>query len=124
MDPRFAAGLPFLVHQVIEFVAFRDSGNFSTLSQDFPGIFLGNCRKDPRNSHSLLEFSDAMKPFSCGFPQISGAAPRIALRIGFRMAQVERAIIPKVAPRMPWNAESCSESVLATLRAFWWFPGF
>ena len=26
---------------------------------DFPGVFLGNPRTDPANSHSLLEFSDS-----------------------------------------------------------------
>ena len=59
VDPRFAAGLPFPVPQILEFTAFRDSGKcFQQLSRDFPGIFLGNPRADPRNSHSLLEFSE------------------------------------------------------------------
>ena len=26
--------------------------------RDFPGILLGNVRADPKNSHSLLEFSE------------------------------------------------------------------
>ena len=59
VDPRFAAGLPFPVPQMLEFKAFRNSGNFfQQFSRDFPGIFLGNARADPRNSHSLLEFSE------------------------------------------------------------------
>ena len=42
-----------------DFVAFRDSGRvFQQFSRDFPGVFLGNPRTDPGNSHSLLEFSD------------------------------------------------------------------
>ena len=28
VDPRFAAGLPFLVPEILEFVAFRDPGIF------------------------------------------------------------------------------------------------
>ena len=44
VDPRFPAGLPFPVPEVLEFVAFRDSGNFSS---NFPGSFPE--RKDPRN---------------------------------------------------------------------------
>ena len=31
---------------------------FQQFSRDFPAIFLGNPRADPRNSHSLLEFSE------------------------------------------------------------------
>ena len=59
VDPRFPAGLPFLVPEIQEFVAFRDSGNiFQQFSRDFPGVFLGNPRTDPGNSHSLLEFSE------------------------------------------------------------------
>ena len=36
VDPRFAAGLPFPVPEIPEFVAFRDSAN---LSSNFPGAF-------------------------------------------------------------------------------------
>ena len=47
------------VPEVLEFVAFRDSGKFfQQYSRDFPGVFLGNPRTHPTNSHSLLEFSD------------------------------------------------------------------
>ena len=58
VDPRFAAGLPFSVPEILEYVAFRDSGKyFQQFSRDFPGVFLGNPRTHPTNSHSLLEFS-------------------------------------------------------------------
>ena len=58
VDPRFTAGLPFPVPEILEFVAFRDSGKFfQQFSRDFPGVFLGNPRTHPTNSHSLLEFS-------------------------------------------------------------------
>ena len=59
VDPRFPAGLPFPVPEILEFLAFGDSGKFfQQFSRNFPGNFLQNSRKDPRNSHSLLEFSD------------------------------------------------------------------
>ena len=59
VDLRFPANLPFPVPEILEFVAFRDSGIFFQLfSRDFPGAFLGNPREDPGNSHSLLELSD------------------------------------------------------------------
>ena len=59
VDQRFAAGLPFPVPEILEFVAFRDSREiFQQYSRDFPGVFLGNPRTHPTNSHSLLEFSD------------------------------------------------------------------
>ena len=52
-------GLPFPVPEILELVAFCDSGKFFQLfSRDFPEIFLGNPRTDPTNSHSLLEFSE------------------------------------------------------------------
>ena len=58
--PRFPAGLPFPVPEILEFAAFRDSGKvFQQFSRDFPGVFLENPRTDPGNSHSLLEFSDS-----------------------------------------------------------------
>ena len=51
---RFPAGLPFPVPQILEFVAFRDSGKFfQQFCRDFPGVFLGNPRTDPGDSHSL-----------------------------------------------------------------------
>ena len=47
------------VPEILEFVAFRDSGKIiQQFSRNFPGTFLQNSRTDPRNSHSLLEFSD------------------------------------------------------------------
>ena len=49
MDQRFPAGLPFPVPEILEFVAFRDSGNvFQEFSRDFPGVFLENPRANPR----------------------------------------------------------------------------
>ena len=59
MDPRFPAGLPFPVPEILVFVAFGDSGKiFQQFSRKFSETFLQNSRKDPRNSHSLLEFSE------------------------------------------------------------------
>ena len=59
VNPRFPAGLPFPVPEILEFVAFRDSGKiFQQFSRDFPGVFPENPRTDPGNSHSLLEFSE------------------------------------------------------------------
>ena len=59
VDPRFPAALPFPVPEILEFVAFRDLGKiFQQFCRDFPRSFLGNPRTDPRNSHSLLEFSE------------------------------------------------------------------
>ena len=60
VDPRFPAGLPFLVPEILEFVAFRDSGKFfQQFSRSFPGTFLQNSCTDPGNSRSLLEFSES-----------------------------------------------------------------
>ena len=57
VDPRFPAGLPFPVSEILEFVAFRKSGkHFQQFSRNFPGVFLENPQTDPGNSHSLLEF--------------------------------------------------------------------
>ena len=68
MDPRFPAGWPFPVPQILEFIAFRDSGkNFQQFSRDFIGVFLENPRTDPGNSHSLLEFSELRKLFGPAF---------------------------------------------------------
>ena len=62
VDPRFSAGLPFPVPEILEFVAFCDSGTFfQQFSPDFPGVFLRNPRTDPGNSHSLLEFSELLR---------------------------------------------------------------
>ena len=62
VDPTFPAGLPFPVPEILEFMGFRDSGKFfQQFSRNFPGTFLQNSRKDPRNSHSLLEFSDKVQ---------------------------------------------------------------
>ena len=59
VDPRFPAGLPFPVPEILEFVAFRDSGRFfQQFSRDFPGVFPENPRTDPGNSRSPLKFSD------------------------------------------------------------------
>ena len=61
VDPRFPAGLPFSVPQILEFVVFCDSGKI--IQQFFPGLSpdfsSGTPRTDSGNSHSLLEFSDA-----------------------------------------------------------------
>ena len=52
VDPGFPAGLPFPVPEILELVAFRDSGKlFQQFSRDFPGVFLENPRTDPGNSH-------------------------------------------------------------------------
>ena len=49
--------------EILEFIAFRNSGKiFQQFSRDFPGAFLDNPRTDPRNSHSLLEFSEKKEP--------------------------------------------------------------
>ena len=57
VDPRFPAGLPFPVPQIPEFVAFGDSGKiFQQFSSRTP--------QGPRNSHSLLEFSEKSKSSS------------------------------------------------------------
>ena len=56
IDPRFPAGLPLLVPEILEFVAFRDSGKlFQQFCRDFPSP-----RTHPTNCHSLLEFSDSL----------------------------------------------------------------
>ena len=71
VDPRFPAGLPFPVPEILEFVAFCDSGNiFQQFCRSLPGSFLQNSCTDPRNSHSLLEFSDTRIKLS--FPNYLG----------------------------------------------------
>ena len=78
VDPRFPTGLPFPVPQILEFVAFGDSGKFfQQFSRNFPGTFLQNSRKDPRNSHSLLEFSDKLT--GLGTRTSFSASPFLAL---------------------------------------------
>ena len=47
VDPRFLAGLPFPVPEILEFVAFCDSGNFSS---SFPGTFLEFCSRTPEQT--------------------------------------------------------------------------
>ena len=84
MDPRFPAGLPFPVPETPEFLAFGDSGKiFQQFSWNFPGTFLQNSRKDPRNSHSLLEFSDSCceKMFHQHFSKF-GSPPQVYTKIG------------------------------------------
>ena len=55
MDPRFPAGLPFPVPEILEFVAFGASGKiFQQFSRDFPGVFLENPRTDPAAFSSFL----------------------------------------------------------------------
>ena len=57
-------GRPFPVPEMLEFVAFGNSGKFfQQFSWDFPAIFLQNSRTDPGNSHSLLEFSDILRGY-------------------------------------------------------------
>ena len=49
VDPMFAEGSPFLVPEILEFKAFRDSRNiFQQFSRNFSGALLQNSRKDPR----------------------------------------------------------------------------
>ena len=68
VDPRVPAGLPFRVPQILESVAFGDSGKIlQQFSRNFPGTFLQNSRKDPRNSHSLLEFSENSNAIGYGY---------------------------------------------------------
>ena len=72
VGPRFPAGLPFPMPEILEFVAFGNSGKFfQQFSREFPAIFLQNSRTDPRNSHSLLVFSDCCFLFSGVFPSCS-----------------------------------------------------
>ena len=48
VDPRFAEGLRFLVPEIQEFRAFRDSGKIvPTFSRNFPASFPRNPRRDP-----------------------------------------------------------------------------
>ena len=54
VDPRFPARLPFPL-------LCAPGKIFQQFSRDFPGVFLANPRTDPRNSHSLLEFSELQR---------------------------------------------------------------
>ena len=57
VDPRFPAGLPFPVPEILEFVAFGDSGKiFQQFSRNFPGTFLQNSRKDPETATAFSSF--------------------------------------------------------------------
>ena len=57
VDPRFPAGLPFPVPEIIEFVAFRDSGKFfQQFSRDFPGVFLENPQQIPETATAFSSF--------------------------------------------------------------------
>ena len=49
----------------LEFQPPRFGKSASSFSRGFPSIFLGKPRKDPRNCHSLLEFSD-LQPHTVG----------------------------------------------------------
>ena len=97
MDPRFPAGLPFPVPEILEFVAFRDSGKFfQKFSRDFPGVFLGNPRIDPGNSHSLLKFSEDSMNF--------GKAPRVSVHsVGWikLVPIVLGSVVQMLVPRLP-----------------------
>ena len=56
-DPRFPAGLPFLAPEILEFVAFRDSGKFSS---NFPGTFPEFSSRTPKQT---LETTTAFSSF-------------------------------------------------------------
>ena len=82
VDPRFPAGLPFPVPQILEFVALCDSGTFfQQFSRNFPGTFLQNSRKDPGNSHSHFEFSE----LGSG---VVGTPPNTSLHQGCKFREV------------------------------------
>ena len=96
VDPRFPAGLSFPVPEILEFVAFRDSGKiFQQFSRDFPGVFPENPRTDPGNSHSFLEFSDLCAIRLHWSPSrhrwlYPGTLPRfLSLRKGFSMSSCD-----------------------------------
>ena len=82
VDPRFPAGLPFPVPEILEFVAFRDPGKFfQQFSRSFPGTFLQNSCTDPGNRHSLLEFSEIR--LGCPSRSTFSQAPRKLLLVDF-----------------------------------------
>ena len=86
VDPRFKAGLPFPVPEILEFKAFGDPGTlFQHFFRNFPDIFLGNPRKAPRNSHSsLLEFSESWLYFEIAMlcSDATLAVAIIAIKVG------------------------------------------
>ena len=45
------------VPKILKIEGSCDGGKPPNFSWDFPGVFLKNPPEDPRNSHSLLEFS-------------------------------------------------------------------
>ena len=57
----YKVSVSFSCPKILELEAFCYSEKFfQQISQDFPGVFLGNPRTDPGNSHSLLEFSEIL----------------------------------------------------------------
>ena len=51
VDPRFPAGLPFPVPEILEFVAFCDPGKiFQQFSRDFPGLSSGSPEQTPETA--------------------------------------------------------------------------
>ena len=56
VDPRFAVSLPFPVPEILESKAFRNSGEIPAFFPEFSRNSIGNPRRDPEDSHSLLEF--------------------------------------------------------------------
>ena len=77
-------------------VCGKPSGiNFQQLSQDFPGVLLGNPRTDPGNSHSLLEFSD----LHCRTDISSGAHMRHPTRVEGRSKSARQLIDSTVSVR-------------------------
>ena len=59
VDPRFPAPLPFPVPEMVEFVAFRDSGKFfQQFSRDCPGVFLGSPEQTPEQPQPRDECSE------------------------------------------------------------------
>ena len=57
VDPRFPAGLPFPVPEILEFVAFRDSGKyFQQFSRDFPEFSSGRPEQTPETATAFSNF--------------------------------------------------------------------
>ena len=62
----FRAGLPFPVPEILEFVAFRDSGKlFQQFSRDFPGVFFENPRTTKNNSQGVGKKKPYTALFQC-----------------------------------------------------------
>ena len=59
VDPRFAAGLPFPVPEILELKASRDVGR---ISNGFPGISLGTDEEIPETATAFLSFSEEANP--------------------------------------------------------------